>query len=445
MPNANPGQKNTNGRTNRPPCNQLPDKIRQAFDSAGWTRLGSQSRFSGVDAFNSAMMMLSVSGDAESMQVISRTGYLDNEQAADKAITDLGYRLLGQLQDGWYHRRRRCSPRKAKANAKGKSQKAHKWRHAARDVFRDSSSIYMRSDPIGFVSIQPGYDGIGSVQIMASVHGEGSVNEINALMDRVFRPLPRDSGAVYLLVVDPHDGIKLRRSREVGVPLERGNYSQDTLATFDRAARELAAKKPDGRFLLIDGAPGTGKTFLARGLIHATRSSCAFVIISPKSANVLADPEMLPTLLDAATDRWPDQKTVILIEDADGAILPRGSDNLDAISALLNFSDGIIGDAADVRIIATTNAKRVEVDKALLRPGRLLDHVTVPPLSAEDANAIARRLMSESGKGRPKSARLTNPSRATPAPTLTPFAQSTTLAEVYEAAAKANANRPTGR
>jgi SpoVK/Ycf46/Vps4 family AAA+-type ATPase len=67
--------------------------------------------------------------------------------------------------------------------------------------------------------------------------------------------------------------------------------------------------------------------------------------------------------------------------------------NMTVIGDLLNYADGIIGSIIDFRIIATTNAKEVEIEEALMRPGRLSKHVHIGYLSFEEANNIYIRLI----------------------------------------------------
>ena len=53
------------------------------------------------------------------------------------------------------------------------------------------------------------------------------------------------------------------------------------------------------------------------------------------------------------------------MEDADATLATRQIDNVGRLSDLLNMSDGILGEMADLRIIATTNAKSTEIDEAV--------------------------------------------------------------------------------
>ena len=83
---------------------------------------------------------------------------------------------------------------------------------------------------------------------------------------------------------------------------------------------------------------------------------------------------------------------VFILEDGDNVLTPRGKENLSLISTLLNFTSGILGSMLDIRAIATTNSPTKDIDPALMRPGRLSAHVTVGPLSTEQAIKIFKRL-----------------------------------------------------
>lgn len=52
----------------------------------------------------------------------------------------------------------------------------------------------------------------------------------------------------------------------------------------------------------------------------------------------------------------------------------------------------------DLRIIATTNAEKMQFDDALLRPGRLCRHITVGEISADKAREIFFRLTGKDKK-----------------------------------------------
>ena len=70
----------------------------------------------------------------------------------------------------------------------------------------------------------------------------------------------------------------------------------------------------------------------------------------------------------------------------------RGADNRDQVSALLNLTDGMLGDFLRLQIICTINCSAADIDPALLRPGRLLCHRVFGRLDRAQAARLAERL-----------------------------------------------------
>jgi ATP-dependent 26S proteasome regulatory subunit len=57
---------------------------------------------------------------------------------------------------------------------------------------------------------------------------------------------------------------------------------------------------------------------------------------------------------------------------------------------ILNMSDGLLGDVLNLKFICTFNAPLKDIDKALLRKGRLVARYEFKDLSTEKANAIIK-------------------------------------------------------
>ena len=131
------------------------------------------------------------------------------------------------------------------------------------------------------------------------------------------------------------------------------------------------------------------------------------MIIPGAMVSSIGDPSLVPTLLELKEESGP-QPIVLVIEDGDMAMTQRAADNMSAISALLNASSGIVGDLMDLRIIATTNAKKPQLEKALLRKGRLSAVVEVGPLSDMRANRVFERLTGDKKEKYHSSASLAN-------------------------------------
>jgi len=195
------------------------------------------------------------------------------------------------------------------------------------------------------------------------------------------------------------------------------NYSVDVRAAYARAAEELSCASPRGRLTIVDGPAGVGKSYLVRALA-ASVEQAKFVLVPSDMLTELGHPSLITTLL-YRRDNCP---IVILLEDADGALVRRMADNISSISALLNMADGILGELLDLRIVATTNAKKLDMEPAMLRDGRLSQRISVGPLSAEEATTALRAID-------PNSTHV--------------FVNETTLAAVYKVARGATASSAT--
>jgi len=131
-------------------------------------------------------------------------------------------------------------------------------------------------------------------------------------------------------------------------------------------------------------------TFIARALL-ADVPNAAFVVVPPHLVKDLGSPELIPALVQAK-NYGSDGPIVLVLEDADKVLVNRAAGDMAAISSLLNLGDGILGGVIDARILATTNASKLEMDPATRRPGRLCSHVDVGSLDPEHASSILRRL-----------------------------------------------------
>jgi hypothetical protein len=219
------------------------------------------------------------------------------------------------------------------------------------------------------------------------------MEKLAAVLHEHLAPRTR-TGRVYALTTDVR-GPQFTPLGVASVPLERGNYSPAVVEAFDHVARELASPSPCGRLVLVDGMPGTGKTHLVRGLLHECGASAMFVLVPPDLVRQLAGPTLLPALIHQKHEdhaQGAPGPIVLLLEDADECIAPRMADNIGSVANMLAFGDGIMGSVIDLRLVATTNRPKFELDSALLRPGRLCRRIPVGPLEADHAASVYRRL-----------------------------------------------------
>jgi hypothetical protein len=95
----------------------------------------------------------------------------------------------------------------------------------------------------------------------------------------------------------------------------------------------------------------------------------------------------------AFTEFLIDNKNIILvIEDAEDLIISRENHPNSQLSFLLNLTDGLLADSLGIQIIATFNTELKNIDKALLRKGRLTAIYEFKPLTVDRTNTLLNTL-----------------------------------------------------
>ncbi len=201
------------------------------------------------------------------------------------------------------------------------------------------------------------------------------------------------TGSSVNVIVQSQSGLKLSSVGFDGEPLERGNYQEDFLQAYDRIVSDLKTLKPTGRIAVFRGPPGTGKTWSLRGLLYEV-TEVTYINVSPHMVPQLATPGFVELLMGLKKKK---KTMVLIVEDADEVLADRGEGNMSAIAAVLNLSDGLLGALLDLRIVATTNAHKAELDRAVMRAGRLSAVAEVGKLSPERATEAYKRITG--GKG----------------------------------------------
>lgn len=133
---------------------------------------------------------------------------------------------------------------------------------------------------------------------------------------------------------------------------------------------------------LIHGKPGTGKTSFLKEILHQTEKKALF--IPPSIAGELGNPNLISLLMDHSD-------SILIIEDAETVLMKREADNSNAVSNLLNLTDGFPADFLNLNIICTFNTNIEEIDPALLRKGRLRGIREFTKLSREQAQKLAEK------------------------------------------------------
>lgn len=183
-------------------------------------------------------------------------------------------------------------------------------------------------------------------------------------------------------------------------PQIRRNYPGATSTALDR----LMAVQPaalSGQLLLLYGPPGTGKTTALRALAREWLPWCdTDCVVDPET--LFNDPSYLMEVIigdddDGEADgRW----RLLLLEDCDeliGGDAKRSSGQ--ALSRLLNLTDGLLGQGRHVLVAITTNEDLRALHPAAVRPGRCLAQVEVGPFPADEASAWLAASDSATGSG----------------------------------------------
>ena len=183
-------------------------------------------------------------------------------------------------------------------------------------------------------------------------------------------------------------GLSLVSFGEFSQDLASQNYTATTFRGYEHIQKCLSSKSPCGRLVLLQGAPGTGKSYMIRSLVSSINAT--FIIVGSNMIADLSGPSILPLLLETVEKGKP---IAFILEDADVALADRGSKSgMTHLSGLLNLGDGLLGEMLDVRIIATTNASKMELDGAITRPGRMCQHIEFESLDVKTATKLYNKL-----------------------------------------------------
>ena len=188
------------------------------------------------------------------------------------------------------------------------------------------------------------------------------------------------NSVIHTIFRDEHGGIVFEPFETVvpeGYSVEK-YYTKDFQPIHKHVVENL--QKNESGLYLFHGEPGTGKTTYIKYLASVLKRDVIYVPVA--FIDSLVDPSFLPALLKK-------RHSVLVIEDAEKALLAREpGDSSSLVSAILNITDGIMGNVFSISVIATYNSPRAGIDKALLRKGRLKGEHKFDKLPVEQVQKI---------------------------------------------------------
>jgi len=186
----------------------------------------------------------------------------------------------------------------------------------------------------------------------------------------------------FFLISRGNYGYELRNAtvKDLDINLKM-NYGEEFIDKDKEIIKKLSENKK-GLFL-FHGSPGTGKTTYIRKIIHDLSEEKTIIYVPSYMMYGIAEPELISFVSKF-------KNTVLLLEDAETILTNTTEDRDQAVTNILNMSDGLLNDYLDMQIIATLNVEKKIIDEALLRKGRLMVNYKFKKLTPIQATDLSK-------------------------------------------------------
>lgn len=223
-----------------------------------------------------------------------------------------------------------------------------------------------------------------------STHEEHALHDLVAYAQQFIAPEPTKKDKIHIITQSGSDfylkDIPLTKTKHK-TEFSYDHYNEDFEEISTRLLTSLQNDNESG-LVLFHGDPGTGKTSYLKYLLH-TISNKKLIYMPPDLTEHLSSPGFITFMMSEAMN------SILLIEDAETVLRAREAGGNQAVSNILNISDGILGDVLKLQIVCTFNSRLEEIDSALRRPGRCIAEYRFEKLSESRASNLMVKLHGE--------------------------------------------------
>lgn len=204
---------------------------------------------------------------------------------------------------------------------------------------------------------------------------------IKAVLHPAKEQQDNDSSFTYIVKESMGDFTSMKLTVKHNQNISLDNYNDDL--PYDKMKEFCTANNPG--LMIFCGKAGTGKTSLIKKLIYDCDTQ--FILLSADTLLNIDSSQFMNYLIRKGSN------AVLVLEDCDALLKSRDlANNSNIVSVLLNLSDGILGDALNLKFICTYNTDDSNVDSALLRKGRLKLKYEFKPLTKEKVHKLDSNL-----------------------------------------------------
>ena len=145
-----------------------------------------------------------------------------------------------------------------------------------------------------------------------------------------------------------------------------------------------AIHNDESSIIILHGKPGTGKTSYIRNLISENRD-IMFYWVDSSMFNYIDSSEFVDFVTTC-------KNAVFVLEDSESLLTSRDEEHNPAMQTLLSISDGMLGDSLKLKFICTFNTDLKNIDKAILRKGRMKVKYEFKELETDKVKGIFRKI-----------------------------------------------------